>query len=194
MVAFTETLRSRCRKCRGKLASPTSNDHEAFCCRGCYEQFHRTHCRVCERTIKQPKRGQRFVCSTPKCKRAWKETVGLGRFARKPGHSPSADKSISEVTVPQHVLEPSKAVGWRIVAGPALSIETLQAATVPDGPNIQWSGGSFQRTETANKALLRKHAITEHERLIRHAFAIERQARWPANDAPEAPEPLKVAA
>jgi hypothetical protein len=46
-------LRHRCRnpKCRTKLKEPVGNEHKAFCCRGCFENFYRTKCIVCERDI-----------------------------------------------------------------------------------------------------------------------------------------------
>ena len=181
MVAFTEELRHRCRKCRGKLPQPTSNEREGFCCRGCYEQFYWKRCRVCECDIEQGKGTQRIVCDKPKCKSAWRSKAGFGRFLAaktpNPSHTSSAAIISAETLVPQRVLSASKAVGWRIVAGPALSPDVFQAATAPDGPS-QWSGGSFQRVEAGNRALMRKHADAEHHRSIRHAFAIEREARW----------------
>src|ERR1700733_3071835 len=51
MVDFAETaMRKMCRnpKCRSKLPTPTSNEREAFCCRGCYSSFYLRRCRVCE--------------------------------------------------------------------------------------------------------------------------------------------------
>jgi hypothetical protein len=37
---FKETeMRKMCRYCRMRLPTPTSNDREGFCCRGCYNSF-----------------------------------------------------------------------------------------------------------------------------------------------------------
>ena len=45
---------------------PVENLHRAFCCRGCFEQFYRTRCLVCE----TPKHHQRrLLCGHIKCRR-----------------------------------------------------------------------------------------------------------------------------
>jgi hypothetical protein len=62
MVDFKVEMRKQCRHCRSKLPVPVSNEREAFCARGCYNSFYRHRCRVCERPIEQPKRGQRLIC------------------------------------------------------------------------------------------------------------------------------------
>jgi hypothetical protein len=43
---------------------------------------------------------------------------------------------------------------WRIVAGPPPSEATLRAATVPDGPDCRWKGGSVERIEANSRQLL----------------------------------------
>ena len=100
MVEFIDQERQRCRKCKSKLPTPTGNDREAFCCRGCYEQHYRKHCRVCEREIKQPARGERVLCSGSDCKGAWRQKAGFGRFLKEilqnPTHPTSDAESISE--------------------------------------------------------------------------------------------------
>jgi hypothetical protein len=53
-------LHHQCRKCRTKLAAPTDNPWRAFCCRGCFNQFYRSRCVVCERDIRtDPLTGQK---------------------------------------------------------------------------------------------------------------------------------------
>ena len=53
-------------RCRSKLVAPVENLHRAFCCRGCFEQFYRTRCLVCE----TPKHHQRrLLCGHIKCRR-----------------------------------------------------------------------------------------------------------------------------
>jgi hypothetical protein len=52
MVDFNQkAARKFCRytRCRMKLPEPTTNLHEAFCKRGCYDSFHLKICRVCEK-------------------------------------------------------------------------------------------------------------------------------------------------
>jgi hypothetical protein len=45
---------------------------------------------------------------------------------------------------------------WRILAG-EISPEALHCATVPDGPDCKWDGGSYERTEAQNRRLLKAH-------------------------------------
>src|SRR5262249_59867357 len=86
-------LRHRCRnpRCRMKLSAPTENEHRAFCTRGCYEQFYRSRCRVCERDLrKSGKRGDaaRLYCRAPaRCKQEadkWPERYAYGQSAAFP--------------------------------------------------------------------------------------------------------------
>ena len=50
---------------------------------------------------------------------------------------------------------------WHRVAGPSLSPRTFAAAVVsdviPDGPDGQWVGGSFERIEAENRKRLKEH-------------------------------------
>jgi hypothetical protein len=151
MVDFTETaFRHRCRnpKCRSKLSTPVSNPREAFCARGCHSIFYRTHCRVCEAPIEQPKSGgERFICKKSKCLNAWKANFGFGRY-----HPSSDVKSTPETPIKAGVQTPHKADrAWRVVAGPAMTRPQLHCATVSDGAIVNdiptWNGGSCQRIE-----------------------------------------------
>jgi hypothetical protein len=84
---MTAALRHRCRNqhCRLKLPVPVENEHHAFCCRGCYDRFHHTRCRVCEADLrKQGRRGDagRLYCRPPKNCRSeaqrWPEKYDYG--------------------------------------------------------------------------------------------------------------------
>jgi hypothetical protein len=45
MVDFTETAMCKmCRHCRMRLPTPTSNEKEAFCTKGCYQSFYLHRC------------------------------------------------------------------------------------------------------------------------------------------------------
>ena len=101
MVDFNQkAARKFCRytRCRMKLPEPTTNLHEAFCKRGCYDSFHLKLCRVCEkpleqkyRKVKPKKEGDavKFVkvdnpgptCGAAKCKRAWRDKSAMGRYS-----------------------------------------------------------------------------------------------------------------
>jgi hypothetical protein len=56
-------------RCRSKLPEPVENPHAAFCTKGCWQQYHRSRCCVCERPIEQPKRGgERRLCKRRVCR------------------------------------------------------------------------------------------------------------------------------
>jgi hypothetical protein len=81
-------LRHYCRKCRSKLPAPADNPRHAFCCRGCFNGFYRSRCRVCERDLRKTgKRGDaaRMYCRPPaNCRREaerWPEKYGDGQFS-----------------------------------------------------------------------------------------------------------------
>jgi hypothetical protein len=161
VTEFKETeMRKMCRKCRSKLLTPTSNEREGFCCRGCYNAFYRKHCRVCEAEIEQPKRGERILCKRPKCRTLWDAKSGFGRYA------PFGAESISEVPANQAVLTAPKTVEWRIIAGPALTPSQMHCATVPDGPDCKWEGGSYERIEAQNRRLLKAHFAKLGEKAV----------------------------
>jgi hypothetical protein len=64
-------LRHFCRnpRCRLKLPEPVENSHAAFCTKGCWLQYHRKRCCVCERPIEQPKGGgERRLCKRRVCR------------------------------------------------------------------------------------------------------------------------------
>ena len=79
LTEFKQQERHYCRnpKCRSKLPAPVASEREAFCARGCYSSFYLHRCRVCEKPIEQPKRGQRIICKRAKCKSAWKARTWL---------------------------------------------------------------------------------------------------------------------
>jgi hypothetical protein len=63
--------REMCRNpnCGMKLKAPTENKHHAFCTVGCYEQFFRHRCVVCECTIKRsPNAWHKRTCGKRNCR------------------------------------------------------------------------------------------------------------------------------
>ena len=76
-----DVLRHYCRnpRCRSKLSDPVENPREAFCCRGCYRQFYRSRCLMCERTMER-KTGNQRLCGRRKCKNAFRASDWLGRY------------------------------------------------------------------------------------------------------------------
>jgi hypothetical protein len=156
---FVETaMRKFCRnpKCRMKLPAPTSKEREAFCTKGCYQSFYLHRCRVCEVALaKSEGKGRpRLVCKKAKCKNAWAAGEGFGKYAESAQSYPvsqNPEKSAESATNTGR-FEPVKAgPRWRIVAGGPLTPSQMHCATVPDGPDCQWKGGSFERIEAQNR-------------------------------------------
>lgn len=52
--------------CGGKLAHTPESDRRAFCCRGCYTQFYKNRCRVCEVQL-PPGSHKRRLCKSSTC-------------------------------------------------------------------------------------------------------------------------------
>jgi hypothetical protein len=146
---FAETaMRHYCRnpKCRMRLPVPVSNEREAFCTRGCYSSFYLHRCRVCEGRIEQPKCTTRLICKKSKCRNAWEARSGFGRYAEA-----SSRDSSQKVPVNSGSASASDPVGWRQIAGPALTPNQFHCATL---------GGSamdeVRRIEAKNKAPLKE--------------------------------------
>jgi hypothetical protein len=184
MTEFKQELRHFCRnpKCRSKLPAPVANEREAFCARGCYNSFYLHRCRVCEKKLEdkyrklKPKDGDdkiRYikvsnrgpVCESSECKRRWRAKDGMGRFS-----VPKADQATQVAKKADLRKETAAAEGlfcaikkpigtksWRIIAGPDLTPSQFHCATVPDGPDCRWDGGSYHRIEAKNRAALDEH-------------------------------------
>jgi hypothetical protein len=68
-------LRHRCRnpRCGCKLPEPVENPHAAFCTKGCWLQYHRSRCCVCEEQYERRSENQ-LRCGRRKCQsefRSW---------------------------------------------------------------------------------------------------------------------------
>jgi hypothetical protein len=48
---------------------------------------------------------------------------------------------------------------WRVVVGPQITANQYHCATVPDGPDCQWSGGGWHRIEERNRKALEKEIV-----------------------------------
>jgi hypothetical protein len=164
LTEFDQKLRHYCRhlKCRSKLPTAVENHREAFCARGCYNGFYLRRCRVCEAPIEQPTRGgTRLICKKAKCRNAWDNGDGFGRFAESTNASPNA-KATQEVPAYGQLLSGSKPVErarpWRQIAGPPLTPSQFHCATL---------GGSARdevlRVEAKNRAALKAAEETEIE-------------------------------
>jgi hypothetical protein len=130
MIPVVTTERTLCRnpRCRSKLPAPVENPRSAFCVRGCFRQFYRSRCLVCERPMER-KTERKQLCGRPRCKsefRALQQREMLGSYLL----STSAPNA-SGNPIKQGVSAPLKpGPRYRIVAGPALSDRQLELATV----------------------------------------------------------------
>jgi hypothetical protein len=156
MVDFAETaMRKMCRnpKCRSKLPTPTSNEREAFCCKGCYSSFYLHRCRVCEGPIEQKRDGRRVLCKKAACRNAFSRNFAGGRYL--PSSAPSYGSKTPDFTGSKDAPKPDRA--WKIVAGSALTPGRLSAATISDGADCQWADGSYERIEAQNRRALDRY-------------------------------------
>jgi hypothetical protein len=161
MTDFKTETRKRCRnpKCRMKLSTPVENEREAFCCRGCYQSFYLHRCIVCEGEIERTT-ANRKICKKSKCRNALAAGLGPGRFHGNPATTYQHPKNIEltqETPISCGSASASKRVEWRIIAGPPLTPSQFHCATVPDGPDCQWTDGAYERIEAKNRRTLEAH-------------------------------------
>lgn len=157
-----QKMRVKCRRCETKLDQPTSNDRSAFCCRGCFRMFYDKRCLVCEAPMERKSANQQ-ICGKRKCRNhlgAMKGYHGMGKFLGGTNSLPGGRQTLTD-PIKQGV---SARTEWRLVAGPSLTAAEFRCATVPDGPNLSWSGGSFERIEAENrKALIKAGVIIDRK-------------------------------
>jgi hypothetical protein len=154
---MSERQRCRNKNCRKALPAPTANDHHAFCRPWCHEAFYGGKCVVCERPLPKKSRSDKRLCGGSECRHAYAQNRTF--FDYPYPDSPNCS-IVSKTPVKGPVLDPPKGGrggAWRVVAGPRLSDFAFRAATVPDGPGRRWEGGSVERIEENNRALLRAH-------------------------------------
>ena len=130
-----QVLRHYCRnvRCRQKLPGPTDNERAAFCCRGCWESFHRRRCIVCGEQFTRKAEHQR-LCRRAKCKSDFRRLPSLyRRFEREAGHTSGSARRPLETSIKPGIeiaLEADRAPPWVQVAGPALTVEQFHLATL----------------------------------------------------------------
>jgi hypothetical protein len=177
---FKETeMRKKCRHCRMRLPTPTSNEREAFCCNGCYGSFYLHRCLVCEKAIERTT-ANRKICKRSKCRNTLRAGLGFGRYhanSAETYQSPKNPELIQEVPVPQRSASASDTVDqanmayaprpWCMVAG-KLTANQHHCAVVGDAPDPNgglpdipyvrvWADGDWRGTENRNRKLLEKH-------------------------------------
>jgi hypothetical protein len=138
-------LRHYCRnhRCRSKLPDPVENTREAFCCRGCYRQFYRSRCLMCDRPMER-KTGNQRLCGRRKCKNAFRASGWFGRYFEGSRGVGRADVILDArnpikpgISLP---LEP--AIRWRIW-GPKLTDQQIHLATLGWKPDRRKPGRSI---------------------------------------------------
>jgi hypothetical protein len=140
-----DTVRHYCRnpRCRSKLSDPVENAREAFCCRGCYRQFYRSRCLMCERTMDR-KTGNQRLCARRKCKNAYRSSGRLGRYFE-------GSKGVQRKDVIQDARNPIKpgtssplepTIRYRLW-GPKLTDQQLHLATLGWKPERRKPGKSI---------------------------------------------------
>jgi hypothetical protein len=89
------------------------------------------------------------VCRKSKCRSAWRAGSGFGRYAA------SSDAKLASKTPDSIGSKPAdKPDRPRIVAGAPSTPSLFHCATVPDGPDCEWKGGTYQRLEANNRRTL----------------------------------------
>jgi hypothetical protein len=177
---FKETqMRKMCRYCRTKLPTPTSNEREGFCTRGCYQSFYLHRCIVCEKAIERTT-ANRKICKRSKCRNALKAGSGFGHYYADPAkryQSPKNPELMQKSAAAEAVFSASDTVEpvnkayaerpWRIAAG-HVTINQYHRAVVGDAPDPNgglpdirytqvWADGDWQATENRNRKFLEKH-------------------------------------
>jgi hypothetical protein len=122
------TLRSRCRKCQAALLV-SAEPRRAFCSRGCYEQFHRTRCRVCA----EPSPNGRLHAR--KCSYAHKQNPDLYAYKKlqKPSDGGLEPKRLRDERNPYKSGIKTRTRTW----GPTLSDDSYWLATLPLDPGTR---------------------------------------------------------
>jgi hypothetical protein len=112
MTRFEEG-RHYCRnpRCKMKMPHPVENDRSAFCCRGCYQQFYRTRCLICEEPIARQNESTR-ICGKRKCRAALQAGHGLGRYYVPRTRTKASKKPVN--TAPAGAPADGRGIEWAI--------------------------------------------------------------------------------
>jgi hypothetical protein len=115
----------RAPRCRTRVNQWRDNPSARFCCRGCFDQYFRQRCIVCERDMVR-KTEQQLLCGKRKCAaelRTWPERYrpfDKGHYAKSKGIIPDAPSAPQEAPENQGFLSPPWAPQtwyWRRLPG-----------------------------------------------------------------------------
>ena len=115
-------VRIYCRneRCRLKLPEQRENPHSALCCKGCFEQFYKRKCIVCESEIERTA-NNRLLCKRSRCRnelRNWPDKYRPFRRLKPPprGYYPSAPSDPQEVPISCGSKRPSFGIEQALLA------------------------------------------------------------------------------
>jgi hypothetical protein len=124
-------IRRRCRnpRCSAKLKRETDRPRDAFCCAGCFEQYFRTICLICERPMR-PKAAQQRFCSD-RCRSTFRRHPEQFWSRFTPPGTPLADatrKALRSAHSTGPKIGTKRGRPPRIVAGPAADLDPINLA------------------------------------------------------------------
>ena len=128
-------IRRRCRnpRCSSKLKRETDRPRDAFCCAGCFEQYFRTICLVCERPMR-PKAAQQRFCSN-RCRSTFRRHPEQFWSRFTPPCTPLAGatrKALRSVDKTGLKIRTKPGRAWRVIAGPVPPDINLQVSLDPE--------------------------------------------------------------
>jgi hypothetical protein len=127
-------MRQMCRNpgCGTKLKAPVENKHHAFCTAGCYQQFFRHRCVVCEEPMERSAAAwHQRTCGKRECRKTLRKSGSREQYRYPSARSVfSAPRSADEMGVKIPWRERSRV--WKAVAGPELSHINLIVPLDPD--------------------------------------------------------------
>ena len=153
LAGFT---RHRCRnpRCGSKLRRETTQLRDAFCSAGCFEQYYKKVCVVCERPMRSKAAQQRF-CSN-RCRSTFRRHPEQfsGRFT--PPGRVIADATRKALTNAHSTglktgAKPGRA--WRVVAGPGATLDPVNLA-IPLDPETAARNRRANARYSAEAALI----------------------------------------
>jgi hypothetical protein len=129
-------IRRRCRnpRCGAKLKCETDKPRDAFCCVGCFDQYYRTVCLVCERPMRQKGRRRRQFCRK-RCQSEFHRHPERF-FARWGGAATTLPDAGRNGPGSAHSTglktDTKRDRAWRVVAGPAAGLDPINLAVPLD--------------------------------------------------------------
>jgi hypothetical protein len=124
-------------RCRMKLPAPVENEHHAFCCTGCYTQFYRFRCSVCEERLRRKNERQRFGSGHAVCRNEYRRFPHVYDYPKR-GNGVSHVKCTTGLTNPHEIGTESVTQGQPTLIGPAdFPINLLGGYRLPSAPRLE---------------------------------------------------------